>query len=92
MSTAVIAPTIPSVSSSSAAYGEFCAAAPVDPEAPIVITPGIALDAWGAADLAGETDTAAGVYITVVSFAVVRGAGDDLISTPVVRLAIGYWL
>ena len=60
------------------AYAELGAAAVIDPEAAAVDVPGLALDAGGAADLAGELDAAAGVNVTVVALAIVGGAGDDL--------------
>jgi len=60
---------------------EFSSAAAVDPHAAVVPSPGLVLDAGGAADLARETDAATSVGATEVASAVVGGAGDGLALT-----------
>ena len=60
----------------SAADDELGAASIVDPEAATVDTPGLALNAGGATDLADELSVASAADIAPVSAAVVGGAGD----------------
>ena len=61
-----------------AADDEFGATAAVDPYAVVVPSPGLILDAGGAADLAGEPDATTGIDAAEVAAAVVGGAGDGL--------------
>jgi len=55
---------------------EVRAAATVDPESAPIYTPGTALDAGRAADLADKANVVAAADVAVVSFAIVGGAGD----------------
>ena len=61
-----------------ASGGELGAASLIDPETSVVVAPGLALDAWAAADLSGELNAAASVDIAVVTLPVIGGAGDGL--------------
>ncbi len=69
-----------------ASGGELSTASAIDPEAAVVVAPGVVLDAWAAADLADELDAAAGIDVAVVALSVIGGAGDGL---GVGALAIG---
>jgi hypothetical protein len=60
------------------ADAELGAAAIVDPEAALVDSPGLALNAGRSADLAVELDVATTTGVAPVSLAVIGGAGDDL--------------
>jgi hypothetical protein len=60
------------------ADAELGAAAIVDPEAALVDSPGLALNAGRSADLAVELDVATTTSVAPVSLAVIGGAGDDL--------------
>jgi hypothetical protein len=62
----------------SAAVDELCPATAVDPETPVVDSPGLIANTGGAADLASELNVAAATDGTPVTAAVVRGAGDAL--------------
>jgi hypothetical protein len=70
------------------ANDELGAAATVDPEAAAVDTPGLALNAGGAADLADELSVARAADVAPVSAAVIRGAGDARLR-PVAGLRMG---
>jgi hypothetical protein len=74
--------------SASTAKGELGAAAAIDPETAIVDTPGLVLDARGAAELAAERDSAEiAVGLAPVSASVVGGASDDLALTSATPVA-----
>ena len=66
------------VAAAATAYNEFGSAAAIDPNAVVVESPSLVLDAGGAAELAGEADAAARVGVAEVASAIVGGAGDGL--------------
>jgi hypothetical protein len=60
------------------AHSELSATAAIDPEATVVDTPGLTLNAGRAADLAVEANVATATSVAPVSSTIVGRAGDDL--------------